>query len=259
MQFPLKTILIDDEALALSRLKRLLEKHADTFEIIAEARNGAEGLVEIDRQQPDIIFLDIEMPLLNGFEMLAKLNRIPLVVFSTAYDQYAIRAFEENSVDYLLKPVENDRLLKTIDKIRNIAQASQTPATYNPYTDNLLRLLEEMKPKKEIFSLSVKSGEKILLIPLTEITHFEAEEKYVFLNTLDGQKYLLSYTLTSLEEKLPTHFLRISRAGIVNSHHIKEIQKHFNGKYVIAMRDRKASQLSTGSTYSDVIRHLLDN
>jgi two-component system LytT family response regulator len=259
MQFPLKTILIDDESLALSRLRRLLEKHQDVFSIVSEARNGAEGLVEIDKCHPDIIFLDIEMPLLNGFEMLSKLTKMPLVVFSTAYDQYAIRAFEENSVDYLLKPVENDRLLKTIDKIRNMTSAGINVSGSNPYSDNLLRLLEEMKPKKEIFSLSVKSGDRILLIPLTEITHFEAEEKYVFLNTLDGQKYLLNYTLTSLEEKLPRHYLRISRAGIVNSHHIKEIQKHFNGKYVILMRDRKASQVTSGSTYTDVIRHLLDN
>ncbi|KAA6440539.1 response regulator [Dyadobacter flavalbus] len=260
MNFPLKTILIDDEPLALSRLRRLLEKHADIFYIVSEARNGAEGLIEINRFDPDIIFLDIEMPLLNGFEMLSKLTKMPLVVFSTAYDQYAIRAFEENSVDYLLKPVENERLIKTIDKIRNIINAGiNANGNVNPYSENLIRLLEEMKPKKEIFSLSVKTGDRILLIPLTEITHFEAEEKYVFLNTLDGQKYLLNYTLTSLEEKLPQHYLRISRAGIVNSHHIKEIQKHFNGKFMVIMRDRRASQLASGSTYGEVIRHLLDN
>jgi len=258
MNFPLKTILIDDEALALSRLRRLLSKHSDVFQIVSEAQNGAEGLLEIDKHRPDVIFLDIEMPLLNGFEMLAKLTTMPLVVFSTAYDQYAIRAFEENSVDYLLKPVENDRLQKTIEKIRNITQ-SGSHAGHNPYSENLIKLLEEMKPKKEIFSLSVKSGDRILLIPLTEITHFEAEEKYVFLNTLDGQKYLLNFTLTALEEKLPQHYLRISRAAIVNSHHIKEIQKHFSAKFVITMRDRKASQLSSGSTYGEVIRHLLDN
>jgi two-component system LytT family response regulator len=258
MQFPLRTIIIDDEPLALSRLRRLLEKHKDTFLIVSEAKNGAEGLVQIDREQPDIIFLDIEMPLLNGFEMLAKVSKMPLVVFSTAYDQYAIRAFEENSVDYLLKPVENERLVRTIEKIRKLRMSAVNDGG-NPYAENLLKLIEAMKPKKEIFSLSVKSGDRILLIPLTEITHFEAEEKYVFLNTLDGNKYLLNFTLTSLEEKLPAHYLRISRAGIVNLHHIKEIQKHFNGKYMILMRDRKASQIASGSTYGDVIRHLLEN
>jgi two-component system LytT family response regulator len=169
-----------------------------------------------------------------------------------------VRAFEEKSVDYLLKPVEDERLQKTIEKLRNMTEVVREDGP-NPYTENLLRLLEEMKPKKELFSLSVKSGDRILLIQLTEITHFEAEEKYVFLNTLDGQKYLINFTLTSLEEKLPDHFLRISRAGIVNAHHIKEIRKHFNGKFTITMRDGKASQLTSGSTYGDVIRHLTDN
>ncbi|WP_247232729.1 LytTR family DNA-binding domain-containing protein [Telluribacter sp. SYSU D00476] len=258
MQFPLRTILIDDEQLALNRLRRLLEKHPDVFQIVAEARNGAEGLLVLEEYRPDLIFLDIEMPLLNGFEMLARVTTMPMVIFSTAYDQYAIRAFEENSVDYLLKPIENERLLKTIDKLRTLVHNGQQNQELNPYADNLLRLLEQMKPKKELFSLSVKTGDKILLVPLTEITHFEAEDKYVFLNTLTGQKYLLNYTLTTLEEKLPNHFVRVSRSGIVNTHHIGEIQKYFNGKYLILMRDRKSSQLQTGSTYSDSIRHLID-
>ncbi|HEV7351427.1 LytTR family DNA-binding domain-containing protein [Telluribacter sp.] len=258
MKFPLKTILIDDEQLALNRLRRLLEKHSEVFQIVAEARNGAEGLVAVESHTPDVIFLDIEMPLLNGFEMLAKVSTMPMVIFSTAYDQYAIRAFEENSVDYLLKPIENERLLKTIEKLRGLVQGGQESSEHNPYADNLMRLLEQMKPKKELFSLSVKTGDKILLVPLTEITHFEAEEKYVFLNTLTGQKFLLNYTLTTLEEKLPDHFLRVSRSAIINTHHIGEIQKYFSGKYLILMRDRKASQLQTGTTYSDSIRHLID-
>ncbi|GAB2766338.1 LytTR family DNA-binding domain-containing protein [Rhabdobacter roseus] len=260
MNFPLTTILIDDEPLALKRLRRLLEKYPETFAIVAEAQNGAQGLVAIEAHRPDLIFLDIEMPVLNGFEMLAHVQLMPLVVFSTAYDQYAIRAFEENSLDYLLKPIENDRLLKTIEKLRRRVEADKgtQPQGVNPYAESLARLLEEMKPKKKMFSLSVKSGDRILLIPLTDISHFEAEEKYVFLSTLEGQKYLLSYTLTSLEEKLPEHFVRISRSIILNVHHIQEVQKYFNGKYLISMRDKKASQLQTGSSYTDSVRRLLD-
>ncbi|RZL14999.1 MAG: response regulator, partial [Pedobacter sp.] len=104
-----KTIVIDDEQLARQRIKRLLKEY-DEIEIIAEAENGAEGLLLIEQHQPDLIFLDIEMPVLNGFEMLAKLTHQPKVVFTTAYDQYAIKAFEEGSIDYLLKPVELERL-----------------------------------------------------------------------------------------------------------------------------------------------------
>lgn len=273
MKLPLRTILIDDEQLALDRLRRMLGSYSDVFDIIAEARNGAEGLDLIEKHKPDLIFLDIEMPLLNGFEMLAKVSAMPMVVFATAYDQYAIRAFEENSVDYLLKPIESERLQKTVGKIKSRTEAKanredelgreQPSQIVSPdetkefYTQNLLRLLEKMQPKQEMHALSVKSGERILLIPLTDVSHFEAEEKYVFLNALDGQQYLLNHTLTSLEEKLPTHFLRVSRSAIINTHQICEIQRYFNGKYLLVMRDRKATSLQSGSTYGDAIRQLL--
>lgn len=251
------TILIDDEPLAISRLKRLLGNHTDTFTIIGEAQNGAEGLALVEAERPDVIFLDIEMPLLNGFEMLGRLSYMPLVVFATAYDQYAIRAFEENSVDYLLKPIEPERLARTVQKIQALRGETQ-PNVTNPYADNLARLLEQMKPKKELFSISVKTGEKIRLIPLTDIAFFEAEEKYVFLATTDGQKFLTTYTIASLDEKLPDTFVRVSRSAIVNSHRIREFQKHFDGKFVLTLNDVKQTRLTTGSTYADNVRQLLD-
>jgi two-component system, LytTR family, response regulator len=252
------TILIDDEPLALSRLRRLLTAHADTFTIIGEAANGAEGLVLVEDKRPDVIFLDIEMPLLNGFEMLGRLSYMPLVVFATAYDQYAIRAFEENSVDYLLKPIEADRLARTVQKINALRGSVQPINVPNPYTENLARLLEQMKPKRDLFSISVKTGDKIRLIPLADIAFFEAEEKYVFVATTDGQKFLTSYTLTVLEEKLPAPFVRISRSAIVNSHRIREFQKHFDGKFVLTLTDSKQTRLTTGSTYAEAVRALLE-
>ena len=259
MTFPLKTILIDDEALAINRLRRLLAKHRDTFDVIGEAANGAEGLTLIEAERPDIIFLDIEMPLLNGFEMLAKVTAVPLVVFATAFNQYAIRAFEENSVDYLLKPIEADRLARTAQKIRTLVERNDTaqPAN-NPMTDSVMRLLAQMQPKKEIYSISVKTGEKIILVPLSDITYFEAEDKYVFLSTADGQKYLTNYTLTTLAEKLPDTFVRVSRSVMVNRHKIGEVHRHFDGKFVLAMNDKKGSKLTSGSTYSDAIKQLLE-
>ena len=166
----LKTILIDDEPLAIKRLRRLLTKYADTFDIIGEAHNGQEGLDAIEALKPDIIFLDIEMPILTGFEMLARLSYMPLVVFATAFDQYAIRAFEENSIDYLLKPIEAERLEKTVDKIEKFHQKPMD----NPFNANLLQVLEQLKPKKETHSISVKVGERILFIPLSNISYFEA-------------------------------------------------------------------------------------
>lgn len=249
-------LLIDDEPLAISRLRRLLANHADTFTIIGEATNGAEGLVMVEAHRPDVIFLDIEMPLLNGFELLGRLSYMPLVVFATAYDQYAIRAFEENSVDYLLKPIEADRLARTVQKISLLRGHDQAVA--NPYSASLARLLEQMKPKKEIFSISVKTGDKIRLVPLADIAFFEAEEKYVFLATHDGQKFLTTYTIASLDEKLPDTFVRISRSVIVNRHRIREFQKHFDGKYLLTLNDSKQTRLTTGSTYADNVRQLME-
>ena len=259
MTHALKTILIDDEPLAISRLRRLLDKHHDTIDVIGEAANGAEGLTLIEAERPDLIFLDIEMPLLNGFEMLARLTAMPMVVFATAFDQYAIRAFEENSIDYLLKPIEADRLARTIQKIRTLVERSDTmQATVNPMTESVMKLLAQMQPKKEIHSISVKTGEKILLIPLSDIAYFEAEDKYVFLATTDGQKFLTTYTLTTLNEKLPDTFVRVSRSAMVNRHKITEIHRHFDGKFMLAMGDKKGTKLTSGSTYGEAVRQLME-
>ena len=259
MLLPLKTLLIDDETLAVSRLRRLLDKHRDTFEVVGDAANGAEGLTLIEAEQPDVVFLDIEMPLLNGFEMLSKLTVMPMVIFATAFDQYAIRAFEENSVDYLLKPIEAERLARTAQKIRTLVERSDTdhPAT-NPMTDSVMRLLAQMQPKKEIYSISVKTGDKIRLVPLSDIAYFEAEDKYVFLSTMDGQKFLTTYTLTTLSEKLPDTFVRVSRSVTVNRHKIAEVHRHFDGKFILALTDKKATRLTTGSTYGEAVRGMLE-
>jgi two-component system, LytTR family, response regulator len=262
MNFPLTTILIDDESLAISRLRRLLANFSDTFVIIGEAGNGAEGLSLVESQRPDLIFLDIEMPLLNGFEMLARLTYAPMVIFATAFDQYAIRAFEEHSIDYLLKPIEVERLERTTQKIRLLAEQkllapAPAPAS-SPFPDNLVRLLEQMQPKKELHAVSVKTGDKIKLVPLTEIAYFEAEDKYVFLCTMDGQKFLTTYTIATLAERLPDTFARVSRATLVNTHKISEIHKHFDGKHQLILTDKKATRIITGSSYGDAVKRLLE-
>ncbi|GAB4051383.1 LytR/AlgR family response regulator transcription factor [Spirosoma litoris] len=259
MTLPLRTILVDDESLAISRLKRLLDKHRDMVEIVGEASNGAEGLTLIEAERPELIFLDIEMPLLNGFEMLSRLTFMPMVVFATAFNQYAIRAFEENSIDYLLKPIEAERLNRTIQKIRSLVERSDAiQTTQNPMTESVMRLLAQMQPKKEIYSISVKTGDKIKLIPLSDIAYFEAEDKYVFLSTMDGQKFLTTYTLTTLNEKLPDTFIRVSRSVMVNRHKVAEIHRHFDGKFMLAMNDKKGTKVTSGSTYGDAVRQLME-
>lgn len=240
-----KTIIIDDEELARQRLKRLLKDYGE-FDIIDEAENGAEGLRLINKLNPDIIFLDIEMPVLNGFEMLGKLSQHPRVVFTTAYDQYAIKAFEEGSIDYLLKPVEKERLEKTIKKLHQFTAApAQLP---------LQELMRQLQIKTTSKTLTVKIGDKILLIKLTEIIYIEAEDKYVFLHTIDSKKHLTEYTLSALEEKLPEQFLRIHRGAIINIDCIKEIRKGFNGAFVFVMNNAAGSRISSGRSYGDELK-----
>lgn len=240
-----KAIVIDDEQLARQRIKRLLTQY-DEIEIIAEAENGAEGREIIESLKPDLIFLDIEMPVLNGFEMLAELKHQPKIVFTTAYDQYAIKAFEEGSIDYLLKPIETERLEKTIQKLRQTKLApTQIP---------IEELIRQIQGKKPIKTLTVKLGDKILLIKLGDIVHIQAEDKYVFLHTMDGKKHLTDFTLSMLEERLPEEFLRIHRSEIINTEFIKEIRKGFNGALIFVLNNVDETRVTSSRSNSEALR-----
>lgn len=241
-------IIVDDEELARERLIRLITPY-HIFEIVAQAANGQEGLKLVEAHQPDVIFLDVEMPVMSGFEMLSKLKKQPKVIFTTAYDQYAIKAFEENSLDYLLKPVEKDRLDKCVAKLQEMHKPMEMP---------LQQLLEQLKPKKEIKTLTVKIGDKILLIALHAIIAIEAEEKYVFLRTEDGSKHLTDFTLSNLEERLPETFCRIHRSTIINSEKIKEIRKSFNGALVFVMNNKEQSKFTSSRSNSEALRERFD-
>lgn len=247
---PYKTILIDDEPISINRIKRLLKEYDDTFEIIGEALNGQEGLALIEYLKPDLIFLDIEMPILTGFEMLEKLTFMPIVIFVTAYDQFAIKAFEENSIDYLLKPIEKSRLDKAVQKLQKFTENQALKIS----ADSLQSLTELLKPKKEIHSISVKQGDKILIIALQDIAFFQADDKYVFLHTLDNKQFITNYTISNLSEKLPNNFIRISRSSIVNGSQIRELEKHFSGKYLVVLNDSKRTKIETGISYHDNLK-----
>jgi two-component system LytT family response regulator len=242
-------LVIDDEPLARQRLKRLLKVHENIL-IIGEAGNGAEGLQQIQDLNPDLIFLDIEMPVYNGFEMLSRLTDPPKVIFTTAYDQYAVKAFEEESVDYLLKPIEHERLAKAVNKLKS----KQDPA----YVIPLELLMKQLNRKKEIKSLTVKTGDRIILVKLHELAFIDAEDKYVFLNTIDGKRHLTDFTLSSLQEKLPEEFVRISRSMIIHTELIKEIRKSFNGTFFFLMSDAQGSKLNSSRSYGSALKERFD-
>lgn len=244
------SIIIDDEELARKRLKRLLSVH-DCINIIGEAANGAEGLQRIKELSPDLVFLDIEMPVLNGFEMLSCLEKPPKVIFTTAYDQYAVKAFEEESIDYLLKPIEDERLAKAIKRL-------QTQQQEPDYIIPLDLLMRQLKIKKEVKTLTVKIGDRILLIKIQDLVYIDAEEKYVFLNTIDGKRNLTDFTITSLAEKLSDQFVRINRSTIINADLIKEIKRGFNGAFFFIMNDPAGTKLNSSRSFGPALKDIFD-
>jgi two-component system LytT family response regulator len=248
-----KAIVIDDESHARDRLRRLLSKFTNEIQIIAEACNGFEALEMIELQKPDLIFLDIQMPGLDGFELVKKLKILPFIIFTTAFDQYALKAFETNTIDYLVKPVEADRLALTVQKLQWLRKDNQ-----EENIKKILQFAENLKPQSEITSLSVKIGDKILLIRLSEIVFFEADEKYVNINTSERGNYITDLSLKTLEEKLPANFIRVQRAFVVNKNYVIELNKQFGGKYVIVMNDKERTRITSGQTYRENLIDFFD-
>lgn len=248
-----RTLIADDEQPARDRLKKLLAEHADKVELIGEAQNGLECLEMIDRLKPDLVFLDIQMPGMNGFEVLQQTTHSPIVIFCTAYDEFALQAFQTNSIDYIVKPVKAERIQKSIEKLDTLKQYSDK--------QELLRIIESyisQTPKKEITSIPVKLGDRMLFVRIEEVSYFSAEEKYVNIITKDGKTYLCDFPLKSLEEKLGETFIRIHRSLLVNVSRIREINKHFSSRYVVKMDDSNQSKLISGRAYCEQVRGLME-
>ncbi len=248
-----RTLIADDEQPARDRLKNLLSEHTNKIEVIGEAHNGLECREMIDRLKPDLVFLDIQMPGLNGFEVLQQTSHSPVVIFCTAYDEFALKAFETNSIDYIVKPIKADRIAKSIEKLDTLK--------HNSDKQGLLRIIDNyisQTPKKEITTIPVKLGDRMLFVRIEDVSYFSAEEKYVTIYTKDGKSYLCDFPLKSLEEKLGDKFLRIHRSLLVNVLRIKEIDKHFSSRFVIKMDDTSQTKLITGRNYCEQVRLLME-
>ena len=221
----MKALIIDDEPLARSIIKEYIKMYAD-IEIMQECGDGFEGIKAIQQHQPDLIFLDIQMPKITGFEMLELLDNPPLVIFTTAFEEYAIRAFEAHAVDYLLKPFGKDRFDKAIKKIQleKTAAASTTTfleaAAQNPLQQN---------------RIVVKDGSKIKIIPVPQIHYLEAADDYVKIITAEGS-YLKKKTMTFFETSMQSYgFVRTHRSYIVNTQLITRIDAHEKDSHLILL------------------------
>lgn len=239
---PLEIFLVDDEPLALKRLARLLQA-TERVKILGSQTDPQDAIVEINEKRPEILFLDIQMPVLNGFEMLARLAFQPIVVFTTAFDRYALRAFEVNSIDYLLKPIESAQLDRALSKVERMR------GTFAP-TDGWRAAIEELaatiNQKQTRFPDRIASrlGERTEFIELARITHFLAEDKLTFAVTAT-KKYAVDYSIAELERKLdPKIFVRIHRATLLNTSFVGEIHQWFAGRIIVRLKDEKRTELT---------------
>jgi two-component system LytT family response regulator len=231
----MRAFLVDDEALALKRLQRMLAA-TKRVEVIGTGTDPVEAVPAILESKPDILFLDIEMPGMTGFEMLKHLKPQPWVVFTTAYDRYALEAFGVNSVDYLLKPIEAAHLERALDKIERLRGNAAAP----PEMAELLRRLTVPSYPERVAS---KVGEKIEFVDLQQVTHFFAADKLTYAAT-PLKNYAVDYSIQELEQKLdPGRFVRVHRATLVNVAHVQELHSWFAGGMMVRLKDPKHTEL----------------
>jgi two-component system, LytTR family, response regulator len=223
-----KIIIIDDEPLARSIVKEYLQKHPQ-LELVQECNDGFEGIKSIQQYQPDLIFLDIQMPKINGFEMLELIDQPPAVIFTTAFDEFAIKAFESHAIDYLLKPFNQDRFDKAIQKWQELKAGSQKETTKE--------LLEtaSLSPAQN-HRIVIKDGAKIKIIPVQDVFYLEAADDYVKVHTKDGY-FLKNKTMSHFEQALDTQlFVRSHRSYIVNIQQITRIDPYEKDNHVAILR-----------------------
>jgi two-component system LytT family response regulator len=234
----MKAIIIDDERLARAELRKLLQEFPE-IEVIDEASNADEGLQKIEAGNPDLIFLDIQMPGKTGFDLLSELDRAPQVIFTTAYDEYALKAFEVNALDYLLKPVEPKRLADAMMKLHN-TEGNGGNHSFAPDANRSL-----LTEADQVF---VKDGERCWFVKLSEIRLFESVGNYakVFFG---AHKPLILKSLNALEERLDERtFFRANRKHIVNLRMIEKIEPYFNGGLLLELKGGEKIEVSRRQT-----------
>ena len=239
-------MIIDDEPLARVRLQKLISDYQTEFEIVGEAENGEEAVEKISMLKPELLFLDIQMPVYNGFELVNRLTFFPKIIFTTAFDEFALRAFEANAIDYLLKPYTRERFSKAVSKVLNRTDSSK------PLQDLLENLI--IKTDTPVNYMLLEKGKVLVNVAVDQIMYLEAEKEYTRIVTADSS-YLSNLGITLLEKKLdPTRFIRIHRSHIVHIAFIKEVRKEPNNYQVILTN---GSLLNIGRSYLDQFKKLI--
>ncbi len=238
----IRAVIADDEPPARERVRHLLREHTE-IEIIAECGNGPDTVAAVKEHAPDLLFLDIQMPGLDGFGVLAALpqDKLPIVIFTTAYDQHALRAFDAHALDYLLKPFKPARFKDAVQRARDQLAAKQAGAN----TQNLIDLLTR-RAAPHLTRITAKTGDKVIFVKVRDIECIEAAGNYIVVHA-GGQEHVLRETLSDLESQLdPANFLRVSRSALVNLNHVKELQPMFKGDHAVILQSGRKVAMTRG-------------
>lgn len=251
----IRTLIVDDEPLARDRVKRFLRDESD-IQIIGECGNGKEAVAAIQDRNPDLVFLDIQMPEKNGFEVVRSLDedRMPAVIFVTAYDQYALQAFDVHALDYLLKPFNRERLHRAVAHAREQIESRRI----GQLDERLASLIKDLKAdKKYLERLVVKSVGRVFFLKTDEIDWIEAAGNYVKLHS-GREAHMIRETMNGIESKLnPERFFRIHRSTVVNIDRIKELHPMFSGDYAVILRN--GTELALSRNYRERLLELFEN
>jgi two-component system LytT family response regulator len=234
----MRAYIVDDEPLAVQRLRRMLEA-TGRVTIAGSTTDAEDALTFLNSHQVDVVFLDVQMPGLTGFQLLEKLDSDPLVIFTTAFDQYALNAFAVSSVDYLLKPIEGERLDRALDKLERFAAQPRTDVRA------LAReLAAQLVPSRRLERIASKVGDRTTVLEVARVSHFFSRDKLTFA-VMNGREHTIEYTLAQLEEQLdPRRFIRIHRATIVNAALIQELFPAIDGGVLLRLKDDKRTELN---------------
>lgn len=228
-----KALIIDDEPLARMVVLEYLQHFKNEIEVLQECGDGFEGMKAIMQHQPDIIFLDVQMPKINGFEMLELLEQPPAVIFTTAFDEYAIKAFEAHAIDYLLKPFSKERFEKAVEKFLALANSAPQQKEQQKHTEELLDTMAQAVQHDRIV---VKTGTKVKIIPVNDVIYLEADDDYVNIHTSEGA-FLKNKTMSFFEKVLdPRQFARVHRSFIVAIDQITRIDPYEKDSHIAILK-----------------------
>ncbi len=256
----LRAYIVDDEPLAIKRLERLLGD-AGGLHIVGHATDPEQALHFLNSESVDVLFLDIQMPCMNGFELLSRLHAQPFVIFTTAFDEYALKAFEVNSIDYLMKPIEPEQLTRALKKLERLRPSAKPDWQQNPEFPALLKeLAASLRGERREFPRRIASrvGERISFLEVDAITHFIAQDKLTYA-VANGRQHCVDQSIAELEQRLdPAKFLRVHRSALVNVDWIHEVNAWIAGKFVLTLKDAQHTQIPVARDRLRAIKSRLD-